>query len=89
MKVSSLTPCPANALVTLQAFAAVGTMEGAWFVATGAPRSFSEQQLIDCAWQQGPHGCDGGDYRPGFRYVNCTMLTAQQESLVSCPLLLR
>jgi cathepsin L len=51
----------------LQAFAAVGTMEGAWFVATGAPRSFSEQQLIDCAWDQGPHGCDGGDYQPGFR----------------------
>ncbi|KAF6265677.1 hypothetical protein COO60DRAFT_1697673 [Scenedesmus sp. NREL 46B-D3] len=51
------------------AFAAVGTMEGAWFVATGEPHSFSEQQLIDCAWEQGPHGCDGGDYQPGFRYV--------------------
>ncbi len=47
----------------LQAFAAVGTMEGSWFTATGEPRSFSEQQLIDCAWPHGPHGCDGGDYQ--------------------------
>jgi hypothetical protein len=63
----SANPKPACAAV-LQAFAAVGTMEGGWFVATGAPRSFSEQQLIDCAWEQGPHGCDGGDYQPGFRW---------------------
>jgi hypothetical protein len=49
--------------VRLQAFAAVGTMEGAWYTATGEPRSFSEQQLIDCAWPHGPHGCDGGDYQ--------------------------
>lgn len=47
----------------MQAFGAVGTMEAAWFTATGAPRSFSEQQLIDCAWSEGPHGCDGGDYQ--------------------------
>lgn len=51
------------ALHCLQAFAAVGTMEGSWYTATGTPRSFSEQQLIDCAWPHGPHGCDGGDYQ--------------------------
>ena len=34
------------------AFAATGAMEGAWFVATSAGRSFSEQQLIDCAWDE-------------------------------------
>lgn len=52
-----------RAVVLLQAFSAVGTMEGSWFTATGSPRSFSEQQLIDCAWPHGPHGCDGGDYQ--------------------------
>ncbi|KAF8061334.1 cfaD [Scenedesmus sp. PABB004] len=51
------------------AFAAVGTLEASWFVQTGSPRSFSEQQLVDCAWDEGPNGCDGGDYQPGFRYV--------------------
>ncbi|KAI8474230.1 MAG: cysteine proteinase [Monoraphidium minutum] len=51
------------------AFAATGTMEGAWFVATGKGRSFSEQQLIDCAWDQGPNGCNGGDAQPGVDYV--------------------
>jgi cathepsin L len=29
-----------------------GTLEGAWFVHTGNGRSFSEQQLIDCAWDE-------------------------------------
>lgn len=31
------------------AFGATGTMEGAWFLATGSSRLFSEQQLVDCA----------------------------------------
>lgn len=44
-------------------------MEGSWYVETGEPRSFSEQQLIDCAWDEGPGGCDGGQYQPSFKYV--------------------
>eukprot|EP00879_Flechtneria_rotunda_P020025 GHRR01021053.1.p1 GENE.GHRR01021053.1~~GHRR01021053.1.p1 ORF type:complete len:405 (+),score=139.61 GHRR01021053.1:1350-2564(+) len=51
------------------AFAATGTLEGSWYVHTGKPRSFSEQQLIDCAWDQGPSGCDGGEYQDGFDYI--------------------
>ena len=38
-------------------FGATGTMEGVWYVSTGERRSFSEQQLIDCAWDWGPHAC--------------------------------
>jgi hypothetical protein len=34
------------------AFATTGTLEGAWFVHTGQGRSFSEQQLVDCAWDE-------------------------------------
>jgi hypothetical protein len=54
-------PCPPHPVTTLPrqaqcgscwAFAATGTLEGAWFVQTGAGRSFSEQQLVDCAWDQ-------------------------------------
>eukprot|EP00775_Hariotina_reticulata_P009003 gene9003-9176_t len=51
------------------AFAAVGSMEASWFISTGTPRSFSEQQLIDCSWDEGTHGCDGGDAVNGFEYV--------------------
>jgi hypothetical protein len=40
-----------------QAFAAVGAMQGAWYLATGEQLSLSEQQLVDCrcdgpAWPQ-------------------------------------
>lgn len=51
------------------AFSATGSLEGSWFVHTGKSRSFSEQQLIDCAWDEGGHGCDGGDVRSAFDYV--------------------
>ncbi|PNW80870.1 hypothetical protein CHLRE_07g333000v5 [Chlamydomonas reinhardtii] len=50
-------------------FAATGTMDGTWFVATGQRRSFSEQQIIDCAWDYGPNGCFGGYYQPVLNYV--------------------
>jgi len=52
--------------VPVRAFAAVGSMEASWFISTGTPRSFSEQQLIDCSWDEGTHGCDGGDAVNGF-----------------------
>jgi hypothetical protein len=59
-------------------------MEGAWFSATGEARSFSEQQLIDCAWDEGVHGCSGGDYQPGWVLVVwlrlCFFAAAQHHS---------
>lgn len=52
-------PAPSQAQCgSCWAFAATGAMEGAWFVATGSGRSFSEQQLIDCAWDE--VGREGG-----------------------------
>lgn len=50
-------------------FGATATMEGAWYVQTGEKRSFSEQQILDCAYEFGNSGCDGGDSKPAINYV--------------------
>ena len=44
-------------------------MEGVWYVETGQRVSFSEQQLMDCAWDYGPRACDGGDARPAMNFI--------------------
>eukprot|EP01050_Picozoa_sp_SAG11_P021041 SAG11_NODE_3666_length_2300_cov_1.850522_3_plen_118_part_00 len=46
--------------------AAVAAVEGAYQIATGALRSLSEQQLLDCS-NQG--GCLGGVVPSGFNYM--------------------
>lgn len=51
------------------AFAATGAMEAAWFRATGERRSFSEQQLVDCAFDWGVDACDGGDAEPAINFI--------------------
>ncbi|GIL54872.1 hypothetical protein Vafri_10565 [Volvox africanus] len=51
------------------AFSAAGAMQGAWFKATGQSLSFSEQQLVDCAWEYGNDGCAGGFVEPTIQYV--------------------
>ena len=44
------------------AFSSVAALEGAHCVATGQLKSFSEQQLVDCAYggNYGSYGCNGG-----------------------------
>jgi C1A family cysteine protease len=49
------------------AFSVTGAIEGAYAIATGALRSLSEQQLIDCDSQN--QGCHGGNQANGFSYV--------------------
>lgn len=51
------------------AFGASGAMEAAWFMETGEQLSFSEQQLVDCSWNQGNYACDGGWPEAGIDYV--------------------
>eukprot|EP01116_Phalansterium_solitarium_P008750 TRINITY_DN22712_c0_g1_i1.p1 TRINITY_DN22712_c0_g1~~TRINITY_DN22712_c0_g1_i1.p1 ORF type:complete len:543 (+),score=146.50 TRINITY_DN22712_c0_g1_i1:426-2054(+) len=55
-------------------FGTVGTLEGVWFVKTGNLLSFSEQQIVDCAWANwggdgGNMGCDGGYAAPAIQWV--------------------
>ena len=42
-------------------FAAVGAIEGAYFIKYGERKRFSQQQLVDCSWGQANNGCDGGE----------------------------
>jgi len=52
-------------------FSATGTIEGAYAIASGKLYSFSEQQLVECAfgkeWMN--YGCDGGLSCDAFRYA--------------------
>jgi len=49
------------------AFAAVGTMEGAWMKKSGSLLSLSEQQLVDCVTQD--YGCNGGLPEDGIQWA--------------------
>eukprot|EP01051_Picozoa_sp_SAG22_P014583 SAG22_NODE_1790_length_3569_cov_23.345821_4_plen_490_part_00 len=59
------------------AFSTTGSVEGAYFLATGALRPLSEEQLVDCAGTKdntagksfGTKGCKGGIMEAGFRYI--------------------
>jgi len=42
------------------AFSAVGALEGAFQIKQNNLIKFSEQQLVDCSWDEGNQGCNGG-----------------------------
>ena len=51
------------------AFSSTGSLEGAHFIATGELLSFSEQQLVDCAYiKYGNYGCNGGLQDNAYKY---------------------
>uniref|UniRef100_T1GHQ4 Peptidase C1A papain C-terminal domain-containing protein n=1 Tax=Megaselia scalaris TaxID=36166 RepID=T1GHQ4_MEGSC len=42
-------------------FGTIGAIEGAYFLKTGNLVRLSQQALIDCSWEFGNNGCDGGE----------------------------
>nr|XP_034975912.1 cathepsin L1-like [Zootoca vivipara]XP_034975913.1 cathepsin L1-like [Zootoca vivipara] len=51
------------------AFAAAGALESFHCIKTRSLIPLSEQNLVDCAWQQGNYGCNGGWPSRAFQYV--------------------
>lgn len=58
------------------AFSAIAAMEGAHAIKTGELLRLSEQQLVDCSWDQENEGCNGGWMDQAFEYAidNAIML---------------
>ncbi|XP_028936247.1 digestive cysteine proteinase 2-like isoform X2 [Ornithorhynchus anatinus] len=50
-------------------FATTGTLEGALFLKTGELVPLSQQMLIDCSWDVGNFGCDGGLEWQAFDWI--------------------
>lgn len=60
-------------------FGTTGTLEGAYFVKTGKLLKLSQQQMIDCSWQYGNNGCDGGEDFRAYKYIMSAGGIATQE----------
>lgn len=60
-------------------FGATGVVESAHFIAYGESVILSEQQMMDCSWSYGNHGCNGGLPVFGFKYVKANGMTTLSQ----------
>jgi len=50
-------------------FGSVAHIEGQYFLKTKKLVRFSEQQLVDCSWNEGNGACDGGEDYQAYNYI--------------------
>jgi len=62
------------------AFAAVVTLEGAHKISSGELTDLSEQQLVDCSYRYGNHGCEGGWPHAALQYIRDNQGLDTEES---------
>ncbi|KAM7294260.1 digestive cysteine proteinase 2 [Ixodes scapularis] len=60
-------------------FGTVGELEAALFRKTGKLTRLSEQQLVDCSWNQGNNGCDGGEDFRAYEYIRAHGLATDED----------
>lgn len=60
-------------------FGTIGHLEGAYFRKTGRLVRLSEQQLIDCSWNDGNNGCDGGEDFRAYHYIQAHGLASDED----------
>lgn len=60
-------------------FGTVGTVEGAHFLKTGQLVKLSQQQLMDCSWDQGNNACDGGEDFRAYAWIMAYGLASSED----------
>lgn len=50
-------------------FSTIGPIESAWYYQKGKQQLFSEQNILDCNWDEVNHGCYGGEQIHAFDWI--------------------
>jgi C1A family cysteine protease len=58
-------------------FSTTGAVEGIYAIKKGNLVSFSEQELVDCSYSYGNHGCNGGLMQNAFTFIHDKGITTE------------
>ena len=61
------------------AFSTIGSLESAYAIFKNQSILASEQELVDCSWDQGNNGCNGGLMDAAFKYIIENQVSGEEE----------